>query len=119
MMHPVPCPECDSKGLKASLEEAASGEIYMCPHCGSQFKQVNEPVRGMIQGCGLGSFMGICSIVLFLLFIVVSPDNDPWYYLVIGVLVLLGIYALLSKAVFTRMVDSSNMKNLEKIHDHR
>jgi hypothetical protein len=118
-MHPVPCPECDSKGLKASLEEAVAGEIYKCPQCGSQFKQVNESIQGMIQGCGFGSFMGICSTVLFLLFIAVSPDNAPWYYLVIGVIVLLGIYALLSKTVFSRMADLSNMKNLEKINDHR
>ncbi len=119
MRQPIPCPECHSKGLKVSLNEAVSGKTYMCPHCYSQFKQVNESVQGMIQGCFFGSFMSIFSIALFFAFMVVSPDNAPWYYLVIGLFVLLGIYVILSKTVFSRVADFINMKNLVKIDDHR
>ena len=73
----------------------------------------------MFQGCGFVSFIGLCPSVLFLLFIVVSPYNPPWYYFVIGVILLVGIDALLSKIVFSRMMDSAIMKNLEKINQQR
>lgn len=118
MTQAVPCPECDSKGMKSSLAESASGELYLCPHCGSQFKQVDEPNQGMVQGCGFGVLTGICSTLLFFLFLVVSPENAPWYYFGVGLLVLIGMDALLSKTVFRRMADSANMNNLEKINEH-
>jgi CDP-diglyceride synthetase len=61
--------------------------------------------------------MGVCSTVLFVLFIVISPSNPPWYYFVIGLVVLLVIHALMSKTVFSQMADGLNMKNLRKIND--
>jgi predicted RNA-binding Zn-ribbon protein involved in translation (DUF1610 family) len=117
MAHSIPCPECHSTGVKASLEEVESGKIYKCPHCSSRFRHVNEPNRGIAQGYGFGIFMGICSTVLFVLFIVISPSNPPWYYFVIGFVVLLVIHALMSRTVFSPMADDMNMKNLRKIND--
>ena len=61
--------------------------------------------------------MGICSTVLFVLFMVISPSNPPWYYFVIGLAVLIGVHQLMSRTIFKRMADEVNMMNLRRIDD--
>jgi hypothetical protein len=117
MKHSIPCPECDSRGLKTSLEEAESGKIYRCPRCGSRFARSEKPVRELAQGCGFVIFMEICCTLLFVLFVMLSPTNPPWYYFAIGLVVLLVMLVLLSKAVFSRMADKINASSLRRIND--
>jgi uncharacterized paraquat-inducible protein A len=37
MKHAIPCPECDSTGMKVTLEEVDCDKTFRCPHCGSRF----------------------------------------------------------------------------------
>jgi hypothetical protein len=98
MKQSIPCPDCASTGMKAILEEVGRDETLKCPHCGSRFRHGNEkPLHAVAQGCGFFVLMGICGIVPFFVFLLVSPMNPPWYYFVFGLIVLLLVSWLITK----------------------